>query len=308
MRKKLFKVVAVIAILITMYCIKQYIQHGGKPSVAKLSEMGAILYLEGNYYEAFTYLQKAAKQGDSQAQTFLGLCYRNGNGVEKNDSIGAEWYLKAAEQGDSVAQFNLTGYYLSRNDSTKAAKWLMEAANDNMPEAQYTMGIFCQYGNGIMVSQDSSSAAIWYMKAAEQGHVKAQYRIGACYENGIGLNKNDSLAIIWYAKSAEENDPEALFALGRCYENGLGVKQNDTIAVEFYLKSAHLGNVDAQLELFSFYYEGKGGVPKDLKRAVAWVLMAARNGNEHALTYLNSIPDSLKQEIIDSNIQGNVLH
>jgi len=178
MKQKIFRAIIGVVVFLTLYGLREHLQHGGKSSPAKLSEIGAMLYLEGNYDEAVVYLKKAAEQGDSQAQCFLGLCYRNGNGIEKNDSIGVEWYKKAAAQGDSVAQYNLSNYYLSRNDSTEAIKWLLEAANDNMSEAQYRMGLFCQYGYGIIVPQDSSSAVMWYMKAAEQGHTKAQYSIG----------------------------------------------------------------------------------------------------------------------------------
>ena len=256
MNKKILKVIITTAILLTMYGIREYLHYDGKPSPAKLSETGAKLYLDGNYDEAITYLMKAAKQGDSQAQCFLGLCYRNGHGIQQNDSIGAEWYKKAAIQGDSTAQHNLFVYYYSqKNDSIEAIKWLMMAAEDNMSEAQYKLGAFHQFG--IIVNKDSLSAIEWYMKAAEQEHVRALYRVGYCYEFSIGLPKNDSLAVEWYKKAVDKDGHEGQYALGRCYENGIGVPKNEAMAIFFYAKSAQHGNADAQFSLCKYYLEGK---------------------------------------------------
>ena len=35
------------------------------------------------------------------------MCYEFGTGVEKDEQKAAEWYQKAAEQGDVQAQYNL---------------------------------------------------------------------------------------------------------------------------------------------------------------------------------------------------------
>ncbi|PWL66218.1 MAG: hypothetical protein DBY30_05255 [Verrucomicrobia bacterium] len=57
--------------------------------------------------EAFEYYLKAARQGDAEAQFYLGLCYNYGDGVEKDLSEAVKWYRKAADQGDALAQYNL---------------------------------------------------------------------------------------------------------------------------------------------------------------------------------------------------------
>ena len=53
---------------------------------------------------SFEYYLKAAKQGDAEAQYNLGVCYRNGYGVEKNPAEAVKWLRKAADQGDAQAQ------------------------------------------------------------------------------------------------------------------------------------------------------------------------------------------------------------
>lgn len=58
--------------------------------------------------------------------------YENGAGVEKDYSIAAQWYRKAAAKGLAEACRNLGSIYLWGNDVDKdnmeAAKWLYKAA------------------------------------------------------------------------------------------------------------------------------------------------------------------------------------
>ena len=84
-------------------------------------------------------LKKAAEQGDAQAQYNLGVCYANGNGVEKNLSEAVKWWRKAAEQGFAQAQFNL--------------------------------GVCYDFGKGV--EKNPTEAVKWYRKAAEQGYANA---------------------------------------------------------------------------------------------------------------------------------------
>jgi len=87
--------------------------------------------------------RKAAVNGDAKAQYNLGLCYYNGNGVNKDMEKAVEWYLKAAEQGHA--------------------------------EAQYALGQCYYYSSGV--NKDISKAVGWYRKAAEQGHAEAQMKL-----------------------------------------------------------------------------------------------------------------------------------
>ena len=47
---------------------------------------------------------KAAEQGDADAQCNLGMCYEDGDGVEKDLQKAIEWYTKAANQGNTNAK------------------------------------------------------------------------------------------------------------------------------------------------------------------------------------------------------------
>ena len=62
------------------------------------------LYNSGRYSEAMSIFKLLAEQGNTDAQYFLGCCYRSGSGIKCDLEQGAKWLLKAAEQGDTEAQ------------------------------------------------------------------------------------------------------------------------------------------------------------------------------------------------------------
>jgi TPR repeat protein len=105
-----------------------------------------------------------AEQGHARAQCKLGLCYDNGDGVEKNLAEAFRWYRKAAEQGNAWAQFKRG---------------------------------FC-YAKGDGVEKNPVEAVRWYRKAAEQGNAWAQNNLGSCYEKGTGVVQNDAQACVHY--------------------------------------------------------------------------------------------------------------
>ena len=100
--------------------------------------------------------QKAAQQGDAEAQFNLGVMYKNGDGVTQDYEKAVEWYQKAADQGYASAQFNL--------------------------------GVM--YKNGDGVTQDYEKAVEWYQKAAQQGDAQAQFNLGEMYRRGHGVTQN----------------------------------------------------------------------------------------------------------------------
>ena len=56
-------------------------------------------------------VQKAAEQGDADAQLLLGAMYEDGKGVAQDDKQAVAWYRKAAEQGNVDAQQILVSMY-----------------------------------------------------------------------------------------------------------------------------------------------------------------------------------------------------
>jgi len=91
-------------------------------------------------------------------------------------SAGAKAAEKAAEQGDADAQFDLGYmYFVSKGvpeNDAEAIKWWRKAAEQGHADAQYELGV--AYANGWGVPEDKAEALKWWRKAAEQGHKNAK--------------------------------------------------------------------------------------------------------------------------------------
>lgn len=61
-------------------------------------DVGMHYYLKQEYQVAFGWFAKAAKFDYAEAQYYIGLCYAQGTGVEKDYEEAMKWYLKAAAQ------------------------------------------------------------------------------------------------------------------------------------------------------------------------------------------------------------------
>ncbi len=79
----------------------------------------------GNYQEALSYIEPAAKKGEPWAQLRLGIMYELGVGVEKNIKEAIIWYKKVAIQqgkgnwanGKIVGAIGRGGYFNQHSDA-----------------------------------------------------------------------------------------------------------------------------------------------------------------------------------------------
>jgi len=85
------------------------------------------------------YAQRAAAQGNPQAQFDLGVMYLHGNGVIRNERVAFNYFHKAARK--------------------------------NHPEAKFQMGLCFAQGRGVR--KQSQLARYWFKLAAKAGHPKA---------------------------------------------------------------------------------------------------------------------------------------
>lgn len=89
-------------------------------------------YDRANYATALQIWLPLARDGDAEAQTYLGEIYEKGLGVEPQYDIAAQWYRKAAEQGFSRAQIALGALYEKGlgvpRDPREAMRWFRRAS------------------------------------------------------------------------------------------------------------------------------------------------------------------------------------
>ena len=228
-------------------------------------------YQKGDYITAFREWYPLAEAGDAVAQFNIGLMYRKGRGVDRDDAEAARWYRKSADQGDQDAQFNLA--YL--------------------------------YDEGIGVPLDDAEAVRWYRRSAEQGNVDAQFNLAYMYEDGEGVPQSYAEAARWYQKGAVQGHAKSQLNLGLLYDEGNGVPLDDAKAAELYRLAAKQGNKNAQRNLGLMYKHGEG-VSKNHVRAYFWFGVSAAQGNDKAIEQRNEMAGNLtsaRTRDLDDRIQ-----
>ena len=259
--------------------------------------------LDNDYKEAKKYFKKSAEFGNIDAQYYLGLCYEEGTGTQKNSKLAFSWYLKAAEAGNDKAIEKIVycyknGYGTVKNNK-EYARWFKKYIENCSPEQQYLIAE--DYANGNYskgISKEPNTAISLYKKAADSDYVPAQIKLADCYFYGINIQQNYNNAVYWYRKAAELGDTIAQTCLGARYELGQGVTQDDTQAVIWYKKAADKGYAQAQTNLGKCYYSGNG-VHKDYKECVLWLSKAARQGNAEGQNWLGvryELGEGIKQD------------
>jgi TPR repeat protein len=93
-----------------------------------------------DYKQAFQWYEKAARQGNANAELALAVLYSRGEGVPQDSKQALAYFLKAAQHGEPP--------------------WVLA-------DAQYKLGECFERGWGTAV--DLKAARSWYAKAAARG-------------------------------------------------------------------------------------------------------------------------------------------
>lgn len=281
--------------------------------VAELCSIGEAFYDTDNFEKAYEYLIQSAEAGYPRAINMIGLMYRHGEYLNKDEETSFLWFQKAAELGYRPAFYNMALYYKnvkqdyvntaicyekgatlghagSQNgiglayengrgvpkDLQKAVYWYQKAADQDYSYGCYNLAYSYHHGRGV--DPNPVKALYYYEKAAEKGHTASQYATGKAYKWGskwgAGITIDLEKAIYWLNKAAEKNDEDAFYELGHCYRYGIGVEQNRTTSFSYFLKSAEAGHTDAQAHI-GICYEKGDGVTADIDTAKHWYTLAA---------------------------------
>jgi len=138
-----------------------------------LYEMGEGVSRDLN--EAFKLYKRAADQGNSNAQYYLGKKYECGQGVTKDMNEAIKLYKLSADQGYTRAQFDLARMYSMGEGVPKDEKEAFRLYK--LSAEQYNSGsqnnLALMYQNGEGVSKDLNEALRLFKLSADQGHSAA---------------------------------------------------------------------------------------------------------------------------------------
>jgi len=163
-------------------------------------------YAASKYDAILPRLRELAEHGNLWSQTLLGLMYRKGQGVAKDDQKAEDYYKGAAQQGWSNAQYNLGTYYLSQSRLREAETWLLKAAEQGEFRAELNLGQL-YLKKGALQSEEKSFT--WFLRGAEHGDAEAQYNTCYDYADGLGVTRDMVEAYRWCYIAAQNGQAAA---------------------------------------------------------------------------------------------------
>lgn len=151
-----------------------------------------------NAKEAFSWIKKAADQGDLYASFYLAHLYRDGTGVQQDDakanaifsSIAPTFYdmakeLLLSDAHSSIGLFDsVIGMFIDPYSGWSA----------------YRMALTFYYGTSGIV-RDYAKAFDYFNIAYDMGTIEAAYYLGICYQQGRGTEKNALLSKLYFEKT-----------------------------------------------------------------------------------------------------------
>ncbi len=167
----------------------------------------------------------------------------------------------------------------------KTLRWYQVKAERGLPEAQFMLGQFYEYGQ--RVKKSLAEAVDWYTLAAEQGHSEAQYNLGMWYANGIFVQQDEELASRYLTSAAKNGHKKSNKFLERTTAGKL-VDNQESIAVWWLQKFALQGSADASFRL-GYLYEFGRGVAMNLGLAKRLYAVAAKSGHKAAIKRLGLV-------------------
>lgn len=239
-----------------------------------------------NYAMAVSYLSKIAEAGNPTAQEYMGYIYEKGDtsyGINPDVNKQMYWYEKAAQNGDVNAQLKLANAYNAglgvKKDPKKSFDYYYKAAEKGNQDAIKV--IVSRYAKGNGVKKNNNLAMVWFEKVNEaeqlnfadnmfysnktlgalmylnlsaKGNTQAIKKAAMCYLKGDGVKKDYKIAKDLANKylSITHNDDDGVihYILGM-YSEKTGRR---FYAYDYYKAAIKLGYKDAEKAIMRLGY------------------------------------------------------
>jgi TPR repeat protein len=244
------------------------------------ADMAYGAFQRGYYLTALNLATPLAIAGSAPAQTLIAEIYSRGLGVRQDLATATEWYDKAAAQGDTEAQFQLAMILIDGGeefgDHRRAGQLLERAA-----EAGHLMAQF-NYAQWLIDDNQGTTglarAVDYYDRAAQGGLADAQYAMAEVYRNGVaGRSRDLGIARTWLERAARQNHDTAQIDLGAFLIEGIGGERDLEAGFGWTMRAARAGNIAAQNRVALLYRSGIGVEPDSIA-AAAWYMRARAAG------------------------------
>ncbi len=244
-------------------------------SIALMFTRGQVPNKSTDLDSAVENAEKSAKSKNRGAMRLLADIYSGTFDQRKKDDEKAfKWYKLAAEQGDNTSVFEMAkrldiGVGVEINKEEALKHYLKQA--DFHSDSANNVGCFYEFGFATAVNYNK--AIEYYSKAISLAeNPRAYNNLARIFRDGPDEHRDPSKSIDLNKQALEiqKDFSRSLFDLGKQYEEGRGVRRDLDLAFQYYEKAANNNFAPAHLELSEFYEFGKGGTPKNEKKAEEW--------------------------------------
>ena len=231
--------------------------------------------IEPDYPAAMRYLDKAAKEGCTEAYCEMGCLIEEGKAGPANRVKAMSYYSKALD--DSPKAMYRMASLLEKGDGKDGAPevalpFYRKAAKRNYPPALKRMGDFCLEGK--FVKRDEKKAFMYYKRGA-----RAVFDMSLRKTGREGMPRSFLKNVRKLLRFHYEDHVDSICCLADCYCFGRGVERDIEKAIRFYLKAARRGSGEAQFRVAVKYFaagnhtkEGSG------RQGFLWCRRSAKTG------------------------------
>lgn len=238
-----------------------------------------VLFLDKEYEKAAQMFYEGASEGNAEAAFNYGYCLMHGYGVEKDFSMAKSFYTFASQTVGEAA-YNLAVMYLHgigiKRDYRKTHEYMRDAAEMGVIEAQLYLGV--AYTLGSLFEPDITSISLIPYHTPEYD-APAMY-IGGDVPNfsedeeaRIAAVRQDAISAFTWFRTAAKHSPDYVeelsgkgkFLYARCFIDGLGTDFNR-------------------------------------ERGNALMLLAAADGSQEAMTYLETEAPYVLENLKDKSL------
>ncbi|KAL9620448.1 MAG: hypothetical protein Q9160_005033 [Pyrenula sp. 1 TL-2023] len=242
--------------------------------------------MEQSFEKAAVWFRRGVGVGNAFSQYQMGLLYRDGLGVPKDEYRAATYFKAAAEDDLASAQSALAVLFLDQGDVEVAVRYFEEATRHGSIEAFYYLAEIAN--KGIVGERHCGVATAYYKIVAE----KAEILHSSFAEANDAYEKGDlETALIDSVTAAEqgyENAQSNVAYLLDSHRSMLPLRfllpkensrvafhRNDSsLALIFWTRSAKQANIDSLMKMGDSYLSGSG-TPRDIDKASACYHTAA---------------------------------
>lgn len=181
------------------------------------------------------------------------------------------------------------------------------------PLAQMFYGFF--YASGIFFKPSQANALLYYTVSSAANNTYSQMALGYRYWHGINVKQNCQKALKYYRKVAKQVErtmstmstiPGGIIERKRLFdenENPTSYTVLNPDMIQYYQVLAENGDTLAQIAVGQIHYQGMRGVPKDHRKALKFLKMAADSKNSNAMAYLGKMYLEGGSDAIEQNYE-----